>query len=161
MSRKMSVKGLALDPLTNGPIIILRDDDSERDLHIWVGVAEANAIALELENISAPRPMTHDLLKNILDELGARVTKITVSDLRNDTFYAEIEVFFNGNSLVIDSRPSDAIALALRVDVPIFVEEEVLRKSSPHEANKDWNDRQKLNEWLEKLSPEDFGRYEM
>src|SRR5512136_956317 len=118
---EMKVKGLALDPLSNMPMIILRDEEEKRSLPIWVGLFEANAIALELEKISTPRPMTHDLIKDIITGLNATVTKIVVNDLKNNTFYAVIHLTLDGNQIVVDSRPSDAIALALRIGAPIYV----------------------------------------
>src|SRR5512147_815613 len=125
---EMKVRGLALDPVSNMPIIILRDEEDKRSLPIWVGIFEANAIALELEKIATPRPMTHDLIKNILDHLGATVQQVIINDLRDNTFYAVIEISINGNRVAIDSRPSDAIAIALRVNAPIFVDESVIGK---------------------------------
>jgi len=161
---EMKVRGLALDPLSNMPIIILRDEEEKRSLPIWVGIFEANAIALELEKITTPRPMTHDLIKNILDTLDARVLKIVVNDLRDNTFFAAIHLQLGDSELTVDSRPSDAIALALRVGAPIFVEEEVVRRAKSVEVAKETeavnpDDREKLKEWLENLKPEDFGKF--
>ncbi len=160
---EMKVKGLALDPSTNMPIVILKDLEEERALPIWVGIFEANAIALEMESVPTPRPMTHDLIKNILDETEATVLRIVVNDLKDNTFYAEIYLSLNGNEVAIDSRPSDAIALALRVDAPIYVAKKVLEEArsidltDPELAD----DKEKWKEWLEDLRPEDFGKYEM
>jgi len=134
---EMKVKGLALDPLSNMPMIILRDEEEKRSLPIWVGLFEANAIALELEKISTPRPMTHDLIKNILESLDARVQKIVVNDLRDNTFYAVIHLRLGSADITVDSRPSDAIALALRVGAPIFVEEDVVQKARSVEVAKE------------------------
>ena len=120
---QMVVKGLTLDPLTNMPIVILKDVEGNRALPIWIGTNEANAIALEMERITTPRPMTHDLIRNILEGLKAKVSRIVVNDLRDNTFYAVIFLAVNGAEVAIDSRPSDAIALALRVKAPIFVAE--------------------------------------
>lgn len=161
---EMKVRGLALDPLSNMPIIILRDEEEKRSLPIWVGIFEANAIALELEKIATPRPMTHDLIKNILESLEAKVAKIMVNDLRENTFFAEIHLKVGESEITVDSRPSDAIALALRVGAPIFVEEEVVRKAKSVEVAKDAeigraDDPEKLKEWLENLKPEDFGKF--
>lgn len=161
---EMKVRGLALDPLSNMPIIILRDEEDKRSLPIWVGIFEANAIALELEKITTPRPMTHDLIKNILEALDARVLKVAVNDLRDNTFFAVIHLQLGESELTVDSRPSDAIALALRVGAPIFVEEEVVRKAKSVEVAKETeainpDDREKLKEWLENLKPEDFGKF--
>ncbi len=161
---EMKVRGLALDPLSNMPIIILRDEEDKRSLPIWVGIFEANAIALELEKITTPRPMTHDLIKNILEALDARVLKVAVNDLRDNTFFAAIHLQLGESELTVDSRPSAAIALALRVGAPIFVEEEVVRKAKSVEVAKETeainpDDREKLKEWLENLKPEDFGKF--
>ena len=159
---EMKVRGLALDPVSNMPIIILRDDEEKRSLPIWVGIYEANAIALELEKISTPRPMTHDLIKNILESVDAKVEKIVVNDLRDNTFFALIHLRLGEEEITVDSRPSDAIALALRVSAPIFVDEDVVRRAKSVEvAPKESDDQEKLKEWLENLKPEDFGKYKM
>ena len=159
---EMKVRGLALDPVSNMPIIILRDEEEKRSLPIWVGIFEANAIALELEKISTPRPMTHDLIKNIVESVEAKVEKIVVNDLRENTFFALIHLRLGEEEITVDSRPSDAIALALRVGAPIFVEEDVVRRAKSVEvAPKESDDQEKLKEWLENLKPEDFGRYKM
>jgi bifunctional DNase/RNase len=156
---EMKVRGLALDPVSNMPIIILRDEDEKRSLPIWVGIFEANAIALELEKISTPRPMTHDLIKNILESVEAKVEKIVVNDLRDNTFFALIHLRLGEEEITVDSRPSDAIALALRVGAPIFVDEDVVRRAKSVEvAPKESDDQEKLKEWLENLKPEDFGK---
>jgi bifunctional DNase/RNase len=143
------------------PIIILRDEEDKRSLPIWVGIFEANAIALELEKIPTPRPMTHDLIKNILETIEARVLKIVVTDLRQNTFFAELHLQIGAGEFTVDSRPSDAIALALRVAAPIFVNEEVVRKAKSLEVTKEAepvkaDDPEKLREWLENIKPEDF-----
>ncbi len=158
---RMSVRGIALDPITNMPIIILKDVEEKRALPIWVGIFEANAIALELEKIATPRPMTHDLIKNILDGLGATVQQIVVNDLKDNTFFAVIEVNYNGNMVSIDSRPSDAIALALRVNAPIFVTEKVVSKAKSMDIAEEKEETDRWKEWLENLKPEDFGKYKM
>ena len=159
---EMKVRGLALDPVSNMPIIILRDDEDKRSLPIWVGIFEANAIALELEKIPTARPMTHDLIKNILESLEAQVLKIVVTDLKENTFFAELHLKLGGTEYTVDSRPSDAIALALRVSAPIFVDEDVVRRAKTVEvAPKESDDQEKLKEWLERLKPEDFGKYKM
>ena len=159
---EMKVRGLALDPVSNMPIIILRDEEEKRSLPIWVGIFEANAIALELEKISTPRPMTHDLIKNILESVEAKVEKIVVNDLRDNTFFAVIHLRLGEEEITVDSRPSDAIALALRVGAPIFVDEDVVRRAKSVEvAPKESDDQEKLKEWLENLKPEDFGKYKM
>lgn len=158
---RMTVKGIALDPITNMPIIILKDQDEKRALPIWVGIFEANAIALELEKVTTPRPMTHDLMKNILEGLGVTVNQIVVNDLKDNTFYAVIELHYNGNIINIDSRPSDAIALALRVGAPIYVTEKVVAQAKSIEVSEEKEETDKWKEWLENLKPEDFGKYKM
>lgn len=157
----MTVRGIALDPITNMPIIILKDQDEKRALPIWVGIFEANAIALELEKIATPRPMTHDLIKNILDGVGASVQQIVINDLKENTFFAVIEVNYNGNVVNIDSRPSDAIALALRLNAPIFVTDKVVSKAKSMDIAEEKEDSDRWREWLENLKPEDFGKYKM
>lgn len=160
MQIEMLIKGLMVDPITNMPIIILRDKDGQKVLPIWVGVFEANAIALQIENVATPRPMTHDLLKNVIQDLEATVKKIVVSDLRENTFYALIYLQRHGEMIAIDARPSDAIALALRTRVPIFVEELVIDNAktidTPEKA-----DSERLQKWLESLDPDDLGKYKM
>ena len=164
---EMKVKGLALEPLSNMPMIILRDEEDTRSLPIWVGLFEANAIALELEKISPPRPMTHDLIKKILESLDARVQKIVVNDVRDNTFYAVIHLRLGRADITVDSRPSDAIALALRVGAPIFVEQEVVHKARTVELTRETeigtgkgDDPAEIKEWLESLKPGDFDRIE-
>ena len=158
---EMKVKGLALDPLSNMPMIILRDEEEKRSLPIWVGLFEANAIALELEKISTPRPMTHDLMKNFLNKLEIALEKIVVTDVRNNTFYALLHCRHKDAPLVIDSRPSDAIALALRMKSPIFVEEGVVEKAQSLKLDENLESSERLKKWLEGLKPEDFGKYKM
>jgi bifunctional DNase/RNase len=165
---EMKVKQLALDPLSNMPMIVLRDEEEKRSLPIWVGLAEANAIALELEKITTARPMTHDLLRNILETVGARVSKVVVNDLKENTFYAVIHLRLGSSDLTVDSRPSDAIALALRVDAPIFVDESVLTKAESvevkvakePESTVKPDDPARIKEWLESLKPGDFDKIE-
>jgi hypothetical protein len=162
---EMKVRGLALDPLSNMPIIILRDEEDKRSLPIWVGIFEANAIALELEKISTPRPMTHDLIKNILETIDARVLKVVVTDLKENTFFAVLHIQVGDTEYTVDSRPSDAIALALRVAAPIYVDEEVVRKAKSLEvATKEAepvkaDDPERIREWLGKIKPEDFEKF--
>jgi len=160
MEIEMKIRGLMMDPVTNMPIVILKDVNGNAILPIWVGIYEANAIALEIEKVSTPRPMTHDLLKNVLLGLNASVKKVVVNELRDDTFFALIWVEQDGQVISIDSRPSDALALALRLDCPIFVEEEVL-KSSKLSAASEKVTNEELRKWLENLSDEDLGRYKM
>jgi uncharacterized protein len=161
MQIEMTIKGLMVDPITNMPIIILRDKDGQRVLPIWVGIFEANAIALQMENISTPRPMTHDLLRNVIEDLSGNVTKIVVSDLRENTFYALIYVETGADTVAIDARPSDAIALALRTQAPIFVEENVIDNAKTVDFTTDKADSERLQKWLESLDPEEMGRYKM
>src|SRR5262245_26792825 len=161
MEIQMNVKGLMIDPITNMPIIILRDENGQRVLPIWVGVFEANAIALQIENVQTPRPMTHDLLKNILEDLEARVERIVVSALKENTFYAVIHLTAAGGARTIDARPSDAIALALRTRSPIFVEEAVIQSAQTVDANKEGMDVSRLRKWLEELSEDELGKYKM
>ncbi len=129
MELEMRIRGLLMDPTTNSPIVILKDVNSEAMLPIWVGPFEANSIASEIEKISPPRPMTHDLLRNTINLFGAEIKRIIVTELRDNTFYAVIEIEWQGDRLTLDARPSDAIALALRADCPIFVNEEVVKSS--------------------------------
>jgi bifunctional DNase/RNase len=161
MEIEMKIRGLMMDPVTNMPIVILKDSGGSAILPIWVGVYEANAIALEIEKVQTPRPMTHDLIKNVLMGLNVRVQKIVVNDLREDTFYALIWLERNGESITIDSRPSDALALALRTDAPIFVEEEVLKSSRIAGAISEKVNSEELRRWLENLDEDDLGKYKM
>jgi hypothetical protein len=160
MAIQMTIKGLMIDPITNMPIIVLRDQSGQRILPIWVGVFEANAIALQMENVETPRPMTHDLLRNILEDLRARVERIVVCDLRENTFYAEIHLDSGGRAVTVDARPSDAIALALRTRSPIFVEESVIEGASRVDSQGP-NDMGRLRKWLEGLGDEELGKYKM
>jgi bifunctional DNase/RNase len=161
MQIEMTIKGLMVDPDTNMPIVILRDKDGEKVLPIWVGLFEANAIALQIENVSTPRPMTHDLLRNVISDLKASVQKIVVCDLQENTFYALIYLTLNGDTVAIDARPSDAIALALRTRAPIFVEDRVIDNAKTVSISSDKNDAERLHRWLESLDPEDLGKYKM
>jgi bifunctional DNase/RNase len=161
MQIEMTIKGLMVDPITNTPIVILRDKEGDRVLPIWVGIFEANAIALQVENVSTPRPMTHDLLRNVIHDLKATVDKIVVSDLQENTFYALIHLTMNGETIAIDARPSDAIALALRTRAPIFVEDSVIDSARTADFTPDANDEDRLHKWLESLDPDDLGKYKM
>ena len=161
MQIEMTIKGLMVDPITNMPIIILRDKDGQRVLPIWVGVAEANAIALQIENVTTPRPMTHDLLRNVISDLKADVTKIVVSDLKENTFYALIYVEVGDAVTAIDARPSDAIALALRTKAPILVEESVIDNAKTLDVGTEQADAERLEKWLEGLDPDELGKYKM
>jgi bifunctional DNase/RNase len=161
MEVEMKIRGLMMDPVTNMPIVILKDINGNALLPIWVGIYEANAIALEIEKVATPRPMTHDLIKSLLLGLGTGIRKVVVNDLKEDTFYALIWLERNGELISIDSRPSDALALALRLDCPIFVEDEVLKNSKLTNAVSDKVNNEELRKWLENLNDEDLGRYKM
>jgi uncharacterized protein len=162
---QMKVTGLTIDPFTNMPIIILKDLEEKSALPIWIGLIEASSIATELEKIQLARPMTHDLVRNILNEINVKVDKIEVTDLADNTFYANIYFTFQERKIVMDSRPSDAIAIALRTNAPIYVEKKVMEKSRRIDLSKtgdqDSSKKQKWAEILENLSPDDFGKYKM
>lgn len=160
----MSIKGLMLDPVSNSPIVVLKDEEEKFFLPIWVGIFEANAIALQLENVETPRPMTHDLLRTAIGELGARVTRIVINDLRDSTFFAQIRVIVSRSgedrTLELDARPSDAIALALRTEAPIYVAQSVLDQAqtiTPDDEDQD----EKTKTWFEQLDSEELGKYKM
>ena len=157
----MKIRGLMMDPVTNMPIVVLKDAEGSAVLPIWVGIYEANAIALEIEKVSTPRPMTHDLIKNVLLGLDTNVRKVVVSELKDDTFYALIWLENEGQAIAVDSRPSDALALALRVDCPIFVEEEVLKNSKISGTVSEKVSTEDVRKWLENLNEDDLGRYKM
>jgi len=161
MDIEMKIRGLMMDPVTNMPIVVLKDVQGTAILPIWVGVYEANAIALEIEKVQTPRPMTHDLLKNVLLGLEVQVHKVVVSELKDDTFYAIIWMERDGELISLDSRPSDALALALRLDCPIFVSEQVLKNSKVASAVSEKSTNEELRRYLEGLSDEDLGRYKM
>jgi hypothetical protein len=163
---KMKVAGLTIDPLTNTPIVILKDIDEKKAIPIWIGLFEASAIATELEKITFSRPMTHDLMYEILKTVKIEIIKVEIHDLRINTFFANLHLLKDGNIIVIDSRPSDAIALALRANATIFVDEKVIEKSRNVDFGKKITELEnlkddKLKEFLENLSPEDFGKYKM
>ena len=159
MQIEMTIKGLMVDPINNTPIIVLRDKEGQKVLPIWVGMLEANAIALQIENISTPRPMTHDLLCNIIHDLKASVQKVVVCDLQENTFFAAIYLSQNGDTLAIDARPSDAIALALRTRAPIFVEDTVIDHAKTVDFSSDKADADRLQKWLESLDPNELTRH--
>lgn len=161
MEVEMKIRGLMMDPVTNMPIVILRDSSGNAILPIWVGIYEANAIALEIEKVTTPRPMTHDLIRNVLLGLSTGLRKVVVSELRDDTFYAVIWLEKDGELISIDSRPSDALALALRLDCPIYVDETVLKNSKTAANMSDKVSNDELRRWLEGLNDEDLGRYKM
>ena len=162
MEVEMKIRGLMMDPVTNMPIVILRDVSGNSVLPIWVGVYEANAIALEIEKVSTPRPMTHDLIKTLLLGLDAGIQKVVVNELKDDTFFAVIWIQRNGELISVDSRPSDALALALRLDCPIYVDDSVLKSSKLANTVADrMSTNQEMRRWLESLGDEDLGRYKM
>jgi hypothetical protein len=159
---EMTIKGLMLDPVTNTPIVILKDKEGERVLPIWVGLFEANAIALQIENVATPRPMTHDLLRNIITDLDGRVDRIVVSDLKENTFYAVVHLTVRGERVAVDARPSDAIALALRTRAPILVEELVIENAKTVDFGSErLENNEKVQKWLEGLDPSDLPKYKM
>jgi bifunctional DNase/RNase len=161
---EFKIKGLMMDPLTNAPIVVLQEVSSDTLLPIWVGIFEANAIALQIEKVDTPRPMTHDLIKGLLTHLEVRVTKIVVTELKDNTFYAVIFLNAGGKIITVDSRPSDAIALALRTDSPIYVTDEVVSKSASASAanlSAERSTPEDIKNWLENLNPEDMGKYKM
>ena len=161
MEVEVKIRGLMMDPVTNMPIVILKDLNGNAVLPIWVGVYEANAIALEIEKVATPRPMTHDLIKNLLLGLNTTVQKVVVNDLREETYYALIWLEQDGQTISIDSRPSDALAVALRLDCPIYVEESVLKSSKLAHTTSEKAADDELRRWLENLGDEDMGRYKM
>jgi hypothetical protein len=161
MEIEMKIRGLMMDPVTNMPIVILKDVSGSAILPIWVGVYEANAIALEIEKVTTPRPMTHDLIKSLLMGLNTGVQKVVVNELKDDTFYALIWLERDGEIISVDSRPSDALAVALRLDCPIYVEESVLKSSKMSSSVSEKVNNEELRRWLENLNDEDLGRYKM
>ncbi len=165
MVREMKISGLTMDPHSNTPIVVLKDTKSETSLPIWIGLLEATAIATELEQVEFSRPMTHDLIKNLMGHLGVKVDRVEVCDLRDNTFYAWIYLNVNGKETRIDARPSDALAIALRVNARIYVDEKVIEKSGKLEpavqAEIKDDEAKKWTEILENLSAEDFGKYKM
>lgn len=161
MEVEMKIRGLMMDPMTNMPIVILKDVNGNTVLPIWVGIYEANAIALEIEKVFTPRPMTHDLIKSLLLGLATGVRKVVVNELKEDTFYALIWLEREGELISVDSRPSDALALALRLDCPIFVDDTVLKSSKLAASVSDKVNNEELRRWLENLNDEDLGRYKM
>ena len=161
MEIEMTIKGLMIDPITNMPIIVLRDEGGQRVLPIWVGVFEANAIALQIENVQTPRPMTHDLLKNVINDLQGHVERVVVCELKENTFYARIHLHSTRGTLAVDARPSDAIALALRTSAKIFVDDSVIQSAHSVEMSRESMDVGRLQKWLEGLSEDELGKYKM
>ena len=154
---EMHIKGLMLDPVTNVPIVVLKDSENQRALPIWVGPVEANAIALQVENIAPPRPMTHDLFRRLLTALGASVSRVVIAELRGSTYYAYLEIEREGERLFLDARPSDALAIALRTGAPVFVTPSVLDQARSLEVSSEQADQERLQRWLESLDPDDMG----
>ena len=154
---EMQVRGLMLDPVTNVPIVILRDLAGERVLPIWVGPAEANAIALQVENVAAPRPMTHDLMRDLISALGVTLNRVIIADLKGSTYYAYLELKQGSDMVLVDARPSDAVALAARTRAPLFVNSRVLDQARSLEVTTDQADQDRLQKWLESLDPDDLG----
>jgi bifunctional DNase/RNase len=154
---EMAVRGLMVDPLTNLPIIILRDESNDRVLPIWVGPVEANAIALQVENVTTPRPMTHDLLRQVLTELGGALTRVIIHDLQESTFFAYLEITRGEERHLVDARPSDALALSLRAKVPVFVHPRVFDHAKGADSAPQHVDQERLQRWLESLDPDDLG----
>jgi bifunctional DNase/RNase len=155
---EMVVHGITLDPVSQMPIVVLKaKDDDETVLPIWIGIFEADSILRQLQNVEPPRPMTYELMKNVITQMGGVVDKVVINDLRDSTYYAEVHILQGNNRLIIDSRPSDAINIALRFSAPIFVEESVLEKSRVPKPEED-EEKKKLREWLENIKPEDFGK---
>lgn len=162
MDIEVRIRGLMMDPATNMPIVVLKDVGSDTVMPIWVGIFEANAIAIEIEKVAAPRPMTHDLTRNLMRHMNAQLEKIVITELRDDTFFALLWLRQDGELVTLDARPSDAIALALRADCPIYVSEQVMQSaklnmSGPPEGPT----AEELRGWLEGLNDEDLGRYKM
>lgn len=158
---EMHIRGLMIDPQTNMPIVILKDVDSDALLPIWVGIFEANAIAMELDKSTTPRPMTHDLMRNLARGLNAMVRKVVISELRDETFYAVIWMEQDGETVTLDARPSDAIALALRFDCPIYASRAVLDNARHAAENAPAANSEEIRRWLENLNDDDMGRYKM
>lgn len=161
MNVKMDVKALIVDPIANMPVVILRDAEEKNFLPIWVGVFEANAIALQMEGVTTPRPMTHDLLRNLIHQINGDVVQVVINNLLENTFYAQIHLRLDGRDVTIDSRPSDAIALALRTGSPVFVEDSVLERSRAGDETSEAQNAERLRKWLEEADPDSLGEYKM
>lgn len=162
MDIEVRIRGLMMDPATNMPIVVLKDVASDAVMPIWVGIFEANAIAIEIEKVAAPRPMTHDLTRNLIRHLNARLERVVITDLRDDTFFASLWLRQDDEPILIDARPSDAIALALRADCPIFVAEQVMQSAKLNTSGPaEGPTAEQLRGWLEGLNDEDLGRYKM
>jgi len=162
MVKEMRVIGITIDPVTQTPIVILRDRENMNTLPIWIGILEANAIAVGLENVKLPRPMTHDLFKSLLDQTGLRLLRVEVTDIKESTYYAVLHLDWGGKPLVIDCRPSDAIAIAIRMEVPVMVRDAVIEKALRTDASSvAGGEKDKWTELLERMNPEDFSKYKM
>lgn len=162
MDIEVRIRGLMMDPATNMPIVVLKDVGSDTVMPIWVGIFEANAIAIEIEKVAAPRPMTHDLTRNLMRHMNGELEKIVITELRDDTFFAMLWIRQDGELMTLDARPSDAIALALRADCPIFVSEQVMQSAKLNmNGPPEGPTAEELRGWLEGLNDEDLGRYKM
>lgn len=156
---ELQVGGLGFDPRNMSPLVLLRDQEEMNFLPIWIGVFEASAIAMELQNVKPPRPMTHDLLLEFVDKLGGKLEKAVITDVKEGTFYANLEVDKNGKKLNVDARPSDAIALAVRRHLPIYATEVVMMQAKLVNAEKDAEETKKFKDFIENMKPEDFTKY--
>jgi len=161
MDVEVKIRGLMMDPSTNMPIVVLKDIGSDAVMPIWVGIYEANAIAFEIEKLAAPRPMTHDLTRNLLQHLNGELERIVITEIKDDTFYAVLWLRQGGEQIAVDARPSDAIALALRADCPIYVAEHVMASAKLNANSAEGPTAEQLRNWLEGLNDEDLGRYKM
>ena len=161
MTKQMTIQGLMIDPVSRMPIVILKDETKETVMPIWVGVFEANAIAMQLEKIDAPRPMTHDLLRSVIESLKAQVQRVEITDLKENVFYGKLVLSNGGGEVEVDVRPSDAIALALRTGAPILVHDTVITKSSSGSEEPAADEAERLRKYLEEVDPEELGHYEM
>ena len=162
MDIEVRIRGLMMDPATNMPIVVLKDVSSETIMPIWVGIFEANAIAIEIEKVAAPRPMTHDLTRNLMRYMDSVLERVVITELRDDTFYAVLWVRRQDELMTVDARPSDAIALALRADCPIYVSEQVMQSAKLNTSGPpEGPTAEQLRGWLEGLNDEDLGRYKM
>jgi hypothetical protein len=163
MDIEVRIRGLMMDPATNMPIVVLKDPDSDAVMPIWVGIFEANAIAIELEKVAAPRPMTHDLTRNLIHHLSGQLERVVITEIREDTFFAVLWLRQGDEPVMVDARPSDAIALALRFDCPIYVAEKVMQSAriSASGSTAEGQTGEQLRGWLEGLNDEDLGRYKM
>jgi bifunctional DNase/RNase len=162
MDVEVRIRGLMMDPATNMPIVVLKDVSSETVMPIWVGIFEANAIAIEIEKMAAPRPMTHDLTRNLIQHLNGTLERVVITELRDDTFFAILWIRQDNQPITVDARPSDAIALALRADCPIYVSEQVLQSAKLNTSGPpEGPTAEQLRGWLEGLNDEDMGRYKM